>query len=77
MQLLEGFAAHVNLIPYNSIGAGLSGSIYAKPASDRMARFMQILREKGVVAHFRRTRGDDVAAACGQLRQLSAVSAGT
>src|SRR5687767_10447247 len=26
--LLEGFVAHVNLIPYNSIGSGLSGVIY-------------------------------------------------
>jgi 23S rRNA (adenine2503-C2)-methyltransferase len=67
-RLLEGFAAHVNLIPYNAIGAGLSGAIYAKPETDRMQRFMQILREHRVVAHFRRTRGDDVSAACGQLR---------
>jgi 23S rRNA (adenine2503-C2)-methyltransferase len=66
--LLEGFAAHVNLIPYNSIGAGLSGAIYTKPRTDRIQRFMEILRENRVVAHVRRTRGDDVSAACGQLR---------
>ena len=67
-RLLDGFAAHVNLIPYNSIGAGLSGAVYAKPHSGRMQRFMEILREHHVVAHFRRTRGDDVSAACGQLQ---------
>ena len=67
-RLLDGFTAHVNLIPYNSIGAGLSGRIYAKSQSGRMQRFMQILREHRVVAHFRRIRGDDVSAACGQLR---------
>jgi hypothetical protein len=30
--------------------------------------FLSRLRERGVVAHLRRTRGDDVNAACGQLR---------
>ena len=69
--LLDGFRAHVNLIPYNWIGAGLSGATYAKPQAERMDRFMQILRDRRVVAHFRRTRGDDVSAACGQLRHAT------
>ena len=67
-RLMEGFRAHVNLIPYNAIGSGISGVIYRRPSTERMGRFMQILRDKNVVAHFRRTRGDDVSAACGQLR---------
>jgi 23S rRNA (adenine2503-C2)-methyltransferase len=66
---LDGFRAHVNLIPYNATGPGLSGTVYVRPSSDRVARFLAILRERGVVAHARDTRGDDVAAACGQLRQ--------
>ena len=69
--LLDGFRAHVNLIPYNWIGAGLSETHYAKPQSERMERFMRILRDRRVVAHFRRTRGDDVSAACGQLRHAA------
>lgn len=66
---LEGFRAHVNLIPYNATGAGLSGAIYVRPTPERVERFLAILRERGVVAHVRVTRGDDVAAACGQLRE--------
>src|SRR5207248_1839004 len=66
---LDGFRAHVNLIPYNPIGAGSSGRIFICSSSERMARFAGILTSRRVVAHFRRTRGDDVAAACGQLRQ--------
>jgi len=67
--LMQGFRAHVNLIPYNPIGVGISGRAYERPSTDRIARFTQILREAGVVTHARDTRGDDVNAACGQLRQ--------
>jgi 23S rRNA (adenine2503-C2)-methyltransferase len=67
-QLMRGFRAHVNLIPYNPIGAGLSGRSYARPSEDRMNTFINLLRDNGVVAHFRLPRGDDVNAACGQLR---------
>jgi 23S rRNA (adenine2503-C2)-methyltransferase len=71
-RLLSGFRAHVNLIPYNWIGSGLSGVNYRRPSPERLERFLNILRDAHVVAHFRRTRGDDVAAACGQLAVLSA-----
>ncbi|HEV2295839.1 MAG TPA: 23S rRNA (adenine(2503)-C(2))-methyltransferase RlmN [Tepidisphaeraceae bacterium] len=67
--LMQGLRAHVNLIPYNAIGAGISGAVYARPSEARLRRFIETLRDRGVVAHFRTTRGDDVAAACGQLRQ--------
>jgi 23S rRNA (adenine2503-C2)-methyltransferase len=67
--LMDGFRAHVNLIPYNAIGNGLSGVAYRKPSCERIDAFMQILLSDQVVAHVRETRGDDVNAACGQLRQ--------
>jgi 23S rRNA (adenine2503-C2)-methyltransferase len=67
--LMDGFRAHVNLIPYNFSGAGLSGRVYLKPPEQRVAAFLDILRSAGVVAHRRVTRGDDVNAACGQLRE--------
>ena len=60
---------HVNLIPYNSIGPGVSGRAYRRPGVERMNRFLEILRDRGIVAHFRRTRGDDIEGACGQLRE--------
>jgi 23S rRNA (adenine2503-C2)-methyltransferase len=69
--LMRGFRAHVNLIPYNSIGAGLSGMTYARPSPERVLAFLDILRDAGVCAHTRTTRGDDVAAACGQLAVMS------
>ena len=69
--LLRGWRAHVNLIPYNAIGAGLSGTVYQRPAPERVERFTELLRERGVVTHVRQTRGDDVSAACGQLRVFS------
>jgi 23S rRNA (adenine2503-C2)-methyltransferase len=69
--LMAGFRAHVNLIPYNWVGAGLSGTVYRRPDKERMKQFARILGEAGAVAHFRDTRGDDVNAACGQLRQVA------
>jgi 23S rRNA (adenine2503-C2)-methyltransferase len=57
------------LIPYNPIGVGVSGVTYIRPTNARVAAFLDILRNRKVVAHVRVTRGDDVAAACGQLRQ--------
>ena len=69
--LLDGFRAHVNVIPYNPIGTGVSGVTYARPAAGRVVGFLTVLREAGVVAHSRATRGDDISAACGQLRHQS------
>jgi 23S rRNA (adenine2503-C2)-methyltransferase len=68
-KLVEGFRAHVNLIPYNWVGAGLSGVVYRRPPEVRVERFLHLLRTANVVAHRRDTRGDDVNAACGQLRE--------
>ncbi len=67
--LLQNFRAHINLIPYNPIGPALSGATYQRPSTQRMLSFIQILRDRNIVAHFRHTRGDDVNAACGQLRE--------
>jgi 23S rRNA (adenine2503-C2)-methyltransferase len=71
--LLAGGRMHVNLIPYNAIGPGVSGREYRRPAQARMDRFLEILRERGVVAHFRRTRGAEIDGACGQLRERALV----
>jgi 23S rRNA (adenine2503-C2)-methyltransferase len=65
-ELMRGFRAHVNLIPYNSIG----DANYRRPTDQRIAAFAELLRAKNVVVHVRETRGDDVSAACGQLRAL-------
>lgn len=68
---------HVNLLHYNATGPGLGGARYeAVPVAGAEA-FAAILRRRGVVAHFRRPRGPDIDAACGQLRRrVLAESAG-
>ena len=52
-----------NLIPFNPF----PGSCYAKSRPERIRRFAEILAEAGIVATTRKTRGDDIDAACGQL----------
>lgn len=60
--------AHVNVIPFNPIGVGVRGREYRRPPPERVARFVATLRRASVVCHERVVRGDDVSAACGQLR---------
>lgn len=61
--LLSGPLHHVNLIPYNPTDAG-----YRRSSPVAMRRFQEILRHRGVPCTLRHTMGDDIAAACGQLR---------
>ena len=52
-----------NLIPFNPF----PGTEFAVSPRERIVAFQQILQDAGLVATVRRTRGDDIAAACGQL----------
>jgi 23S rRNA (adenine2503-C2)-methyltransferase len=54
---------HVNLIPVNPGPGG-----FARPPVDRMERFAQILQERGIAATLRISKGQDIAAGCGQLK---------
>jgi 23S rRNA (adenine2503-C2)-methyltransferase len=56
--------AKVNLIPYNNV----EGLNWNRPSPDRQKRFFALLGAAGVRATLRREKGDDIAAACGQLR---------
>jgi 23S rRNA (adenine2503-C2)-methyltransferase len=67
--LLGGRRMHVNLLHYNATGASLSGRRYEPSTLEAADAFMGELRARGVVAHFRRSRGRDIDAACGQLRR--------
>jgi 23S rRNA (adenine2503-C2)-methyltransferase len=67
--LLAGRRMHVNLLRYNPTGLSLRGATYAASAEERAGAFAAELRAQGVVAHFRRPRGRDIDAACGQLRR--------
>ncbi len=61
--LLGGPLHHVNLIPYNATDAS-----YERSQLTRVRRFSELLQERGVPTTVRHTMGDDIAAACGQLR---------
>jgi len=61
---IRGIQAHVNLIPYNpTAGAGLRA-----PSRERVRAFQRELQAHGVNATVRVERGQEIAAACGQLR---------
>lgn len=61
--LLKGVPCKINLIPFNPHdGAG-----YNRPSNSRIDRFYKVLFDYGFTVITRTTRGDDIAAACGQL----------
>jgi 23S rRNA (adenine2503-C2)-methyltransferase len=62
-KLLEAVPAKVNLIPFNPF----PGSGFETTGMDRVKRFQQVLLDAGYIATIRKTRGDDIDAACGQL----------
>jgi 23S rRNA (adenine2503-C2)-methyltransferase len=61
--LLKGKPGKVNLIPFNTF----PGTQYRRSPQPVIERFRDILNSHGVIATTRRTRGDDIDAACGQL----------
>ncbi len=63
-KLLRGHDAKVNLIPFNTF----PGTKYRRSPAETIRRFRDLLVQGGVMATIRRTRGDDIDAACGQLR---------
>jgi adenine C2-methylase RlmN of 23S rRNA A2503 and tRNA A37 len=64
-RLLATRRAHVNLIRYNPV-AGLP---FDRPDPESVARFVAILRDRGVSVTVRKTKGRAIDAACGQLRR--------
>jgi 23S rRNA (adenine2503-C2)-methyltransferase len=64
-RLLAARGAHVNLIPYNPV-AGLP---YERPDTEAIHRFVAILRQSKVSVTVRKTKGQAIDAACGQLRR--------
>jgi 23S rRNA (adenine2503-C2)-methyltransferase len=57
-------AAKVNLIPFNPF----PGTRFERPTDQTIRAFQKLLNESGMIAPVRRTRGDDIDAACGQLK---------
>jgi len=67
--LLASRRMHVNLLRYNPTGLSLRGVDYRRSPEPVAEAFAATLRDRGVVTHFRRSRGPDIDAACGQLRR--------
>ena len=63
VKLMQGVPSKVNLIPFNSF----AGIDYKRSSNSRINRFRDVLHDNQVIVTVRRTRGDDIEAACGQL----------
>jgi 23S rRNA (adenine2503-C2)-methyltransferase len=61
--LLKNKPAKVNLIPFNPF----PGTEFKRSSAETIRHFQERLRQRGLVATTRKTRGDDINAACGQL----------
>ena len=66
VKLLRGRTAMLNVIPYNPV----PGLPYETPTAEVIHQFRRILMEAGINVMFRQRKGDDIQAACGQLRRL-------
>ncbi|HEX4997039.1 MAG TPA: 23S rRNA (adenine(2503)-C(2))-methyltransferase RlmN, partial [Terriglobia bacterium] len=64
-RLIGGLRAKVNLIPFNEAPE----LPYRRPTDTVIARFHEVLTARNVSAFVRKNRGNDISAACGQLRQ--------
>jgi 23S rRNA (adenine2503-C2)-methyltransferase len=65
VKLLNGIKAKVNLIYFNPY----PGTNYKRPTKQKMENFKEILTKKGVICTIRESKGMDISAACGQLRE--------
>ena len=63
--LIGGLGASVNLIPFNAV----AGSEFQAPSRKRCKAFRDRLTAQGVKTTLRLERGEDIDAACGQLRR--------
>jgi 23S rRNA (adenine2503-C2)-methyltransferase len=65
VKLLRGVRAKVNLIPFNDWDA----SAFRRPPLPRILAFQKVLLNAGVTTTVRWSKGEDIGAACGQLRE--------
>ncbi|KAF7768803.1 bifunctional tRNA (adenosine(37)-C2)-methyltransferase TrmG/ribosomal RNA large subunit methyltransferase RlmN [Pseudoalteromonas citrea] len=63
VKVLKGTPSKINLIPFNPF----PGNEYGRSSNSRIDRFSKVLQAAGLTCIVRRTRGDDIDAACGQL----------
>jgi 23S rRNA (adenine2503-C2)-methyltransferase len=66
VKLLRGRTAMLNVIPYNPV----PGLPYETPSTEAIHAFRKTLLDGGINVMFRQRKGDEIQAACGQLRRL-------
>ncbi len=69
-QVAKTLRANINLIRYNEV----EGLPFKRPKTEDVLEFQKLLRARHINAHIRRSRGRDIAAACGQLRHENATA---
>jgi len=69
VRLLKGIRAKVNLIPFND----WEGSGFQRPPLQRILAFQSLLLEEGIRTTVRWSKGEDIGAACGQLKEAVTV----
>jgi 23S rRNA (adenine2503-C2)-methyltransferase len=67
VELLRGIPAKVNLIPFNE----WPGAPYKRSSGNRIHAFADILYNAGFATPIRTPRGEDIMAACGQLKSAT------
>ncbi len=67
VKLIKGIPAKINLIPFNE----WPGAPYERSSNNRIHAFAEIIHKAGYSSPIRRPRGEDIMAACGQLKSAS------
>lgn len=67
VSLIEGIPAKINLIPFNE----WPGAPYKRSSNNRIRAFADIIYKAGYASPIRKPRGEDIMAACGQLKSAT------
>lgn len=67
VRLIEGIPAKINLIPFNE----WPGAPYTRSSNNRIRAFADIIYKAGYASPIRTPRGEDIMAACGQLKSAT------
>jgi len=67
VKLIKGIPAKINLIPFNE----WPGAPHARSTPERIKKFADIVHDAGYASPVRRPRGEDIMAACGQLKSAT------
>jgi 23S rRNA (adenine2503-C2)-methyltransferase len=67
VELIKGIPAKINLIPFNE----WPGAPYKRSSNNRIRAFAHIIYKAGYASPIRKPRGEDIMAACGQLKSAT------